>query len=502
MSNSVGFLSCQICDGRDIFQLTQDSEKLLKMSDCLKDWLGGIPDNWLKHESPVGSLSVLDMQSMITSMRTWLQNIPESLLNAEIKVEEPEELLQEDQQYYSEGTEHTEDIHDENGESINQDNLEFLETLREPVTQDQDFLMEGLGGLEQENEGLLEDPEEILRNTYQVNNLSVDVSSEQKDPFDLQQHEKTHEGIIYACDQCDYSANTMELMHKHKRRHEHKNETEHFQGSLKASGEEKHQEQQQEDLQLSMDEGELTSKNLEDDSLVPFQGFGYSMKRVQDGEQFQTLLYMRGTLEKIRKELRGRNSTTSKEKLQNLRLTSSDLRIKIKDVEKAVIDQALKEDSSLRTLKNKLDKWEKYLKCLQTKVRYFKNGSHGYGGLQTQDEVDEVEILVNKNLEVRRQQRSDLMTQWKGKIAELLKKDEFLPPPTASDDIRFEITHGSIMKRANNLECEQCSYKTFSAAKLQGHVESKHLGIIYPCDQCSFVSTSRQYIMRHKKEKH
>ena len=32
------------------------------MSDCLKDWLGGIPDNWLKHESPVGSLSVLDMQ--------------------------------------------------------------------------------------------------------------------------------------------------------------------------------------------------------------------------------------------------------------------------------------------------------------------------------------------------------------------------------------------------------------------------------------------------------
>ena len=189
--------------------------------------------------------------------------------------------MQEDQQYYSEGTEHTEDIHDENRESINQDNLEFLETLREPVTQDQDFLMEGLGGLEQENEGLLEDPEEILRNTYQVNNLSVDVSSEQKDPFDLQQHEKTHEGIIYACDQCDYSANTMELMHKHKRRHEHKNETEHFQESLKASGDEKHQEQQQEDLQLSMDEGELTSKNLEDDSLVPFEGFGYSMKRVQ-----------------------------------------------------------------------------------------------------------------------------------------------------------------------------------------------------------------------------
>ena len=93
MSNSVGFLSCQICDGRDIFQLTQDSEKLLVFKLFIRNkWclpLLILRRSRLQVESLYSSITGLLLTGTLcyppVSPGTWLWHLWDvSLLRAEV----------------------------------------------------------------------------------------------------------------------------------------------------------------------------------------------------------------------------------------------------------------------------------------------------------------------------------------------------------------------------------------------------------------------------------
>ena len=52
------------------------------------------------------------------------------------------------------------------------------------------------------------------------------------------------------------------------------------------------------------------------------------------------------------------------------------------------------------------------------------------------------------------------------------------------------IEYEEALKETSLFNCEECHYVGMNAKNLRRHVESKHLGVRYPCERCEYVATT------------
>ena len=52
------------------------------------------------------------------------------------------------------------------------------------------------------------------------------------------------------------------------------------------------------------------------------------------------------------------------------------------------------------------------------------------------------------------------------------------------------IEYEEALKETSLFNCEECYYVGMNAKNLRRHVESKHLGVRYPCERCEYVATT------------
>ena len=51
----------------------------------------------------------------------------------------------------------------------------------------------------------------------------------------------------------------------------------------------------------------------------------------------------------------------------------------------------------------------------------------------------------------------------------------------------------SIPENGSN-SCDLCEYKSKSKGGLQGHIESNHGNVIYPCEQCEYIAKQKEHL--------